>query len=79
MLADGTIHEYEINTEAIRSEAPGTFWIVYIVSSSKAWSKSTRQSSTASVSHPLSGSAFESMIDHTAHRDELIKGPATLK
>ena len=27
LLADGSIVEYEIDTEAIHTEAPGTFWI----------------------------------------------------
>jgi hypothetical protein len=27
MLADGTVHEYEVDTEAINTESPGTFWV----------------------------------------------------
>ena len=30
LLADGTILEYEIDTEAVHTEAPGAFWIIYI-------------------------------------------------
>jgi hypothetical protein len=33
MLVDGTIRDFEIDTEAIHTSAPGSFWIVYVASS----------------------------------------------
>lgn len=35
MLADGIIHEYEIDTEAIHTDAPGTFFIEYIATNAE--------------------------------------------
>ena len=39
MLADGTIHEYEIDTQAIHTEAPGTFYIFYLAANAEALDK----------------------------------------
>jgi hypothetical protein len=79
MLSDGTIHEYEIDTQAIHTEAPDTFWIVYIASSPEGLDKVNAAIVDSLKTHPLSGPAFSSMIDFTAHRDELIEGPAKFK
>jgi hypothetical protein len=38
-LADGTIHEYEIDTEAIHTEPPGTFWIFYLTANAEGLDK----------------------------------------
>ncbi len=79
LLADGTIHEYEIDTQAIHSMSPDTFWIVYIASSPEGLDKVDAAIVDTLKTNPLSGPAFGSMIDFTAHRDELIEGPATFK
>ena len=39
LLADGTIHEYEIDTQAIHTEAPGTFMCSDIAPNAKALDK----------------------------------------
>ena len=36
MLADGTIVEYEIDTQAVHTEAPGMFYIVYLGANAEA-------------------------------------------
>jgi len=79
LLADATIHEYEIDTQAIHSMSPDTFWIVYIASSPEGLDKVDAAIVDTLKTNPLSGPAFGSMIDFTAHRDELIEGPATFK
>jgi hypothetical protein len=79
MLADGVIHEYEIDTQAIHSMAPGTFWVVYIASSPEGLDKVDAAIMDSLKTHPLSGPAFVSMIDYTGHRDELLEGPAIFK
>jgi hypothetical protein len=79
MLADGTIHEYEVDTEAIHTEAPGTFTIFYLASNAEALDKVSAAIREALKSHPLNGSAFASMVDFTAHRDFLSRTNATYK
>jgi hypothetical protein len=79
LLADGTIHEYEIDTQAIHTEAPGTFFIVYITTSPEGLDKVDAAVRDAVKASPLSGPAFGSMTDSTGHRDELARTSATYK
>ncbi len=79
MLADGTIHEYEIDTQAIHTEAPGTFWVFYIAANAEGLDKVNAALRDASKANPLRGPAFGSMIDSSAHRDELARTSAAYK
>jgi hypothetical protein len=79
LLADGTIHEYEIDTQAIHTQAPGTFLIVYIAASAEGLDKVNTALQDALKASPLNGSAFGSMTDSSAHRDELARTNATYK
>jgi hypothetical protein len=79
MLADGTIHEYEIDTEAIHTEAPGTFWIFYLAANAEGLDKVNAALRETMKANPLDGPAFNSMVDFTAHRDMLVRTNATYK
>lgn len=79
MLADGTIREYEIDTESIHTEAPGTFWIVYVATAPEGLDTVRGAIVDSLKTHPLYGPAFDSMIDYTAHRDELVVGSGVYK
>ena len=79
MLADGTISEYEIDTAAIHTEAPGTFSIIYIAPSPEGLDKVEAAIVEMMKNQPLSGPAFGSMTDWNAHRDELIRGDGIYK
>ncbi len=79
MLADGTIHEYEIDTEAIHTEAPGTFWIFYVAANAEGLDKVNAALRETMKANPLDGPAFSSMVDSTAHRDMLVRTNATYK
>jgi hypothetical protein len=79
LLADGTIVEYEIDTLAIHSEAPGTFSIVYIAPAPEGLDKVTAAITETVKASPFSGPAFESMTDSSAHRDDLLRGDGTYK
>jgi hypothetical protein len=79
LLADGTIHEYEIDTEAIHTEAPGTFWLLYLAANSDTLDKVHAMLMETIKSTPFSTEAFDSMIDWPAHRDELVRTNATYK
>ena len=79
MLADGTIHEYEVDVEAIHTEAPGTFWVFYLAANAEGLDKvSTALRDTLKAS-PLNGPAFGSMTDGSEHRDYLSRTNATYK
>jgi hypothetical protein len=79
LLADGTIHEYEVDEEAIHSQAPGTFWIFYICASADGLDKVNAALTDALKAQPLAGPAFNSMVDFTPHRDDLARTTATYK
>jgi hypothetical protein len=79
MLADGAIHEYEVDTHAIHSEAPGTFLVVYIAANAAGLDKVNAAVQEALKASPLSGPAFGSMTDSNAHRDSLARTNATYK
>lgn len=79
MLADGTILEYEIDTLAVHTEAPGTFWISYVAAEPDGLDKVDAAIRDTLKNHPLDGPAFASMVDFSAHRDALIKGDGTYK
>jgi hypothetical protein len=78
-LADGTIHEYEIDTEAIHTDAPGTFWIFYLAANAEALDKVSAAVREAMKANPLNGPAFSSMMDSSEHRDYLVRTNATYK
>lgn len=79
MLADGTIHEYEVDTEAIHTEAPGTFWVFYLAANAEGLDKVNTALRETLKANPLNGPAFASMVDYTEHRDYLARTNATYK
>ena len=78
-LADGTIYEYEIDTEAIHTDAPGTFWIFYIAANADALDKVSAAVRAAVKANPLALAAFDSATEASAHRDYLSMTNATYK
>lgn len=79
LLADGTIHEYEIDTEAVHTQAPGTFWIFYIAPNADGLDKVNAALRETLKAAPLAGPAFDSLVDFSAHRDYLSRTNATYK
>jgi len=79
LLADGTLHEYEIYTQAIHTESPSMFYLFYIASSAEALDKVNAALDQAIKSNPLSCPAFGSMVDFSGHRDDLAHTNATYK
>jgi hypothetical protein len=78
-LAAGTIAEYEVDQEAIHTEAPGSFLIVYLATNAEGLDKVQAAVEEAIKSAPLSGVAFGSMTDVSGHRDELVRTNASYK
>jgi hypothetical protein len=79
LFADGAIEEYEIDTQAVHTEAPGTFTIVYLAPNAEGIDKVNAAIREAVKSKPLDGPAFESMVTDPAHRDSLVRSDATYK
>ncbi len=79
LLADGTILEYEVDTEAIHTDAPGLFAIVYVTPKPEGVDTARAAIRDAQKDNPLIGPAFDSFIDYSQHRDELLKGNGAYK
>ncbi|MGH9775254.1 MAG: hypothetical protein ACRD50_09945 [Candidatus Acidiferrales bacterium] len=79
LLAAGAIHEYEVDTEAIHTESPRTFWLFYIAANAEGLDKVNAALQEALKANPLGGPAFDSMVDYNVHRDELDRTNATYK
>ena len=79
MLAEGAIHEYEIDTQAIHTEAPGTFYFFYITANAEGLDKVNAGLRETMRANPLGGPALGSMVDFTPHRDDLARTNATYK
>jgi basic membrane lipoprotein Med (substrate-binding protein (PBP1-ABC) superfamily) len=79
LLADGTIYEWEIDTEVIHTEAPGMFMVYYLCSNAECLDKVNAALRETAKANPLRGPAMGSMIDYTTHRDVLLRSNATYK
>ena len=79
LLADGTIIEYEIDVQAIHTEDPGSFAILYITPTADGLDKANAALAEAIRKTPLLGTALDSMVDFTKHRDSLTRTTATYK
>ena len=79
LLADGTIVEYEIDEQAVHSDAPGLFVIDLITPTAEGLDKVHAAIRAAGKSSPLSGQALGSMVDFAKHRDSLTRVTATYK
>lgn len=79
LLADGTIAEYEIDTMAVHTAAPGSFWIVTVVNDPANLDKVEDAIRAAIKAHPIEGAGFDAMTDPSGHRDEMGLGSGTFK
>jgi hypothetical protein len=79
MLAEGAIHEYEIDTQAIHTGDPNMFFVFYIAANAEGLDKVNAGLQAMMKANPLGGPAFGSMVDFTAHRDGLLRSTATYK
>jgi hypothetical protein len=79
LLADGTLLEYEIDEQALHTEAPGIFSIVYLTATPDGLDKVMAAVDEALKAQPLAGPAFGSMTKGSAHRDDLVRGEGVYK
>jgi hypothetical protein len=79
LIADGTIVEYEIDTLAVHTEAPGTFSIVTVSPQPEDVDKVNDAIREVIKAHPIQGVAFGALTDGDAHRDEMALGQGTFK
>ncbi len=79
LLADGVIHEYEIDTESVHTASPGTFWVFWIGANADSLDKVSGSLRDTLKANPLISPAFGSMVDFKDHRDYLARTNAAYK
>jgi hypothetical protein len=79
LLADGAIVEYDIDTQAIHTQAPGSFYIFVTAANAEGLDKFRAARQEAIKASPLFSPAFDAATDYTAHRDFLSRTNATFK
>ncbi|MGH9587030.1 MAG: hypothetical protein ACRD3F_08760 [Acidobacteriaceae bacterium] len=79
LLADGTIVEYEIDQQAVHTDAPGGFSIVWVNANNASVDKVEAALRKSMKANPLGGQAFLSFIDFSKHRDELWRANGVFK
>lgn len=79
MMADGQVHEYEIDTEAYHTQPVGTLYLVDIAANADALDKVSAAVRESFKSNPTYGPAFDSMIDWSGHQDMLARSNVTYK
>lgn len=79
LMADGTVQAYQVAEEAIHTADPAMFFIFYITPNSQGLDKTNAALRAALGENALAGPAFASMVDASAHRDDLGRANATFK
>jgi hypothetical protein len=79
LLAEGTVIEYEIDVEAIHTESPNSFTIIYLTPTAEGLDKVNAAVRDSFAKLKLVGPAMDSMIDFSKHRDGLALTSATYK
>ena len=79
LLSTGAIQQYEVDIEAVHTEAPGTFWVFWIAPTAEGVDKVNAALGEALKASPLTEPALGSMLDSSAHRDYLAHTDATYK
>jgi hypothetical protein len=79
LLADGSIIEYEVDTEVVHTEDPAMFFIVFITPNADGLDKFNAALRDANKKDPLRGPAFGSMVEFAGHRDYLSSSTGIYK
>lgn len=73
LLADGTILEYAIDTDAIHVNTPDLFYVSFLTPTTAAIDTARTTQLEAARASSFTGEIFESMTESTAHPDYLFK------
>lgn len=71
LLADGAIHSYSVDREAVHSDDPNVVDVAIIANDASGLDKFVAAIDAAAKANPLGGPAFGAAIDGSAHRDFL--------
>ncbi len=79
LLADGAIHLYSVDREAVHSEDSSVVDIAIVTNGAEGLDKFMAALDAAGKANPLGGPAFGAATDSSAHRDFLATATLTIK
>ena len=79
LIANGTIVEYEIDTQAVHTSAPGAFWIITVVQDPANLDKVDDAIRADIKAAPITDATFATLTNWKAQRDEMGLGTGTFK
>jgi DNA-binding protein YbaB len=79
LFADGTLIEYEVDTQAVHTEDPAMFSIVYVAATAEGLDKVNTVLQQTMKANPLAGPAFGGATESSAHRDQLARTTGVYK
>lgn len=79
LLADGTIVEWEVDTQAVHTAPESEFLVIYLSPNAESMDKVEAAIQATVAASPLSGSAFDAVVDMTGHSDEVLRSNVTYK
>ncbi|MBV9913019.1 MAG: hypothetical protein JOZ93_10585 [Sinobacteraceae bacterium] len=79
LTAEGSVQAWQVAEEAIHTSDPGMFFVFYITPDAKGIDKTNAALRTAIGENSLALPALASMVDFSAHRDDLGRSNATFK
>jgi hypothetical protein len=71
LLADGAIHDYQVDQETIHSSDPDTFWVAFIANGPEGIDKFNAAVEENRKKNPAGMAGFGSLLDSEGHRDFL--------
>ena len=71
LLADGALHSYQIDEQAVHSEDPGSFNVAIITNGAEGLDKFSAAIDDMRKKNPAGMAGLSSMLDETGHRDIL--------
>ena len=79
LLANGTIVEWEVDTQAVHNAPETEFLIIYLSPNAEAMDKVEAAIRETVAANPLAGPAFDAVVDMTGHSDEVLRSNVTYK
>ncbi len=77
LMADGALHSYEIDQEAVHSEAPGILFVAMVTNGPEGLDKFNQYVEEAEKKEPAAWAGFGSTVTETGHSDFLARVPST--
>jgi len=71
LLADGALHSYQIDEQAVHSEDPGSFNVAILTNGAEGLDKFTAAIDDMRKKNPAGAAGLSSMLDEKGHRDIL--------